>query len=39
MRRLADHERLKQLNDSIIQSDNREQLNVLNKRLAYLLKP
>ena len=29
---LADHERLKQLNDSIIQADNREQLNVLNKR-------
>ncbi len=29
---LADHERLKQLNDSIIQSDNREQLNLLNKR-------
>ncbi|SFW26183.1 Helix-turn-helix domain-containing protein [Prevotellaceae bacterium HUN156] len=29
---LADHEQLKQLNDSIIQTDNREQLNVLNKR-------
>ena len=29
---LADHERLKLLNDSIIQSDNRHQLNLLNKR-------
>ena len=29
---LADHERLTQLNDSIIQADNREQLNVLSKR-------
>lgn len=29
---LADHEQLKSLNDSIIQADNREQLNVLNKR-------
>lgn len=29
---LADHERLTELNDSIIQADNREQLNLLNKR-------
>lgn len=29
---LADHEQLKQLNDSIIQADNRDQLNQLNKR-------